>query len=76
MALQIKPIQLNVPQVNFPGSVVTSRSNMNAPELNFTVATASDKGVNTYAMESFKFFNLSKFAKMLKTCFTIMVCGV
>ncbi len=32
---QIIPIQLNMPQVNFTQSVVTSTSNMNAPELNF-----------------------------------------
>ncbi len=32
---QIIPIQLNLPQVNFTQSVVTSTSNMNAPELNF-----------------------------------------
>ncbi len=33
---QIIPIQLNLPQVNFTLSVVTSTSNMNAPELNFS----------------------------------------
>ncbi len=32
---QIIPIQLNLPQVNSTQSVVTSISNMNAPELNF-----------------------------------------
>ncbi len=32
---QIIPIQLNLPQVNSTQSVVTSTSNMNAPELNF-----------------------------------------
>ncbi len=31
---QIIPNQLNLPQVNFTQSVVTSTSNMNAPELN------------------------------------------
>ncbi len=37
------------------------------------------KGMNTYAMESFKFFIFNKFAKMLKKlffCFTIIVYGV
>ncbi len=32
---QIIHIQLNLPQVNFTRSVITSTSDMNAPELNF-----------------------------------------
>ncbi len=50
---EIRPIQLNLPQFNFTRSVVTSTSNMYAPELNSTVP---DKDMNTYAMESFKVF--------------------
>ncbi len=59
---QIIPIQLNLPQFNSTQSVVTSTSDMNAPELNFNCPR---KVLNTYAMESFKFFIFNKFAKML-----------
>ncbi len=70
---QIIPIQLNLPQVNFTHSVVTPTSNMNAPELNSTVP---DKGMNTYAMESFKFLMFNKLAKTLKTCLLLYHYGV
>ncbi len=62
---QIIPIQLSLPQVNFTRSVVTSTSNINAP-------TVPDKGMSTYAMESFKFFILNKFAKMLNFFFFLL----
>ncbi len=65
---QIIPIQLNLPQINFTQSVVTSTSNMNAPERNSVVP---QKGMNTYAMESLKFFIFNKFAKMLKNFFAL-----
>ncbi len=43
-SFQIKPIQLNL----LAQSVVTSTSNMSS------ISTVLDKGMNTYAMESFK----------------------
>ncbi len=42
---------------------------MNAPELNFNCPTVVDKGMITYAMESFKFLIFDTFAKMLKNYF-------
>ncbi len=33
------------------------------------ISIVPDKGMNTYAMELFKFFNFNKFAKMLKKQF-------
>ncbi len=49
---------------------------MNAPELNFNCPTVVDKGMITYAMESFKFLIFDTFAKMLKTIFLLCYYGV
>ncbi len=46
---------------------------MSAPELNSSVP---EKGMNTYAMESFQFFISNKFAKLLQTCFVLCHYGV
>ncbi len=64
---QIIPIQLNLPQVTFTQSVVTSTSNMNAPELNFNCSR--------YGYE-YLIFIFYKFAKMFKTCFSLYLYGV
>ncbi len=68
MPFQIILIQMNLPQVNSTQSVVTSTSDMNAPELHFK---CSRKGMNTIAMESFKFFISNKVAKLLQICFVL-----
>ncbi len=39
-------------------------------------STVPDKGMNTYAMESFKFLMFNKLAKMLKTCLLLYHYGV
>ncbi len=41
---------------------------MNAPEL----TAVPDKGMSTYAIESFKFFIFNKFAKMLNLFFFLL----
>ncbi len=46
---------------------------MNAPD---QISTVPDKGMNTYAMELFKFFIFNKFAKMLKNSFLLFYYGV
>ncbi len=46
---------------------------MNAPD---QISTVPDKGMNTYAMELFKFFIFNKFAKMLKNSFLLCYYGV
>ncbi len=40
------------------------------------ISTVPDKGMNTYAIESFKCFIFNKFAKMLKSCFLLYHYGV